>query len=87
MSFELRLSGRAEAYLARLDPPTRERIRRRLNEIATAPYGQHTKWLTGRRGLRASRVGDYRILFEVDDAAREIAVTIIGPRGQVYRRL
>jgi len=83
VSFEIRLAGRAEAYLARLDPPTRERIRRRLNEIATDPYGQHAKWLTGRRGLRASRVG----LFEVDGAAREIVVTIIGARGQVDRRL
>lgn len=33
------------------------------------------------------RVGDYRIVFRVDDRAREVLVTRVKHRRDVYRRL
>jgi mRNA interferase RelE/StbE len=32
------------------------------------------------------RVGDYRVIYSVDDAARIVAVEKVGHRGDVYRR-
>ena len=85
MSYAVRFSRRAESYLDRLDPTTCQRILRRLEEIAANPHGWRSKPLQGTAGLRTARVGDYRIVFEVNDAERVVAVGLIGPRGQVYR--
>lgn len=32
------------------------------------------------------RVGDYRAFFDVDEEAREIVVSVIGHRREVYKR-
>lgn len=86
MTYTVRLSRSASAYLHRLDPPTQQRIALRVDQIAEDPYGPHTKLLRSTGGARAARVGRYRILFDVDTAAQILYVTDIGPRGQVYRR-
>jgi mRNA interferase RelE/StbE len=40
--------------------------------------------LAGRPGLRI-RVGDYRMLYEIDDVAREIHIFRIAHRKEAYR--
>ena len=87
MSYAVELSRDAARYLRRLGRSDQERMARRIEQIAADPYGAHTKPLTNPAGRRAARVGDYRIVFAVDDEARVVAISDIGPRGQVYRRL
>lgn len=87
MTYEVRLDRRPDNYLRRLDRRTQERINRRLEQIATNPYDPKTRPLTNAQGLRAARVGDWRILFFVNDDAHIVQIVDIGPRGQVYRRL
>ena len=63
-----------------------ERIREKLTQIAEDPHGKHnnvTK-LQGRPGFRL-RVGDWRIIYEIEDGELLIVVLQIGPRGGVYR--
>jgi mRNA interferase RelE/StbE len=86
VSYTVELSRDAARYLRSLGHPDQERIARRIEQIAADPYGPHTKPLTDLAGRRAARVGDYRIVFTVDDEARVVAISDIGPRGQVYRR-
>ncbi len=43
--------------------------------------------MRGHPGLYRVRVGDYRILFEIDDAARVVTVTRVRPRPTAYRGL
>ena len=85
MTYEVRLSREADRYLRRLDEATQQRIQLRLMQIAADPFGPQTKALTGAQGLRAARVGGYRLLFSVDAEAMVVRVSVIGPRGQVYR--
>ena len=88
MSYALRLSRAADAYLQRLDGKTQQRVERRLTQIAGVPQDpRFSKPLSDAAGVRASRVGGWRILFYVDEAARIVEVTEVGPRGEVYRRL
>jgi hypothetical protein len=37
--------------------------------------------------LAASPVGDYRIVYDVDDTARTVTVAVVGHRREVYRSL
>ena len=60
-------------------------IRSKIDEIAEAPYQQHnnvTK-LVGRSGYRL-RVGDWRVLYDLEDQRLVMLVVRIGPRGSVY---
>lgn len=86
MNYKVELTREAASYLRRLDKPTQIRIRRRLHELAENPL-DHSKPLTAVSGARSSRVGDYRILFEVYEGRLVVLIFAIGPRGQVYRRL
>ncbi|MDE3096973.1 MAG: type II toxin-antitoxin system RelE/ParE family toxin [Chloroflexota bacterium] len=87
MSYEVRIAKQAEAYFLRLDPRTRQRVLDRLRQIAQDPYGSHSKVLVNAGGRRASRVGDYRIVFAIDAPREIVRVSVIAPRGRAYRDL
>jgi len=62
------------------------RIRERLDRIAAAPYGRHvniTK-LQNRPGYRL-RVGDWRVIYEIENEELIILVLRIGSRGAIYQ--
>jgi len=42
--------------------------------------------LRGAERILRLRVGDYRILFQVEDKARAVLIVKIGHRREVYRR-
>lgn len=63
-----------------------ERIIKKLRIIAENPYGSHNnfKKLVNRSGYRL-RVGDWRIIYEVEDQKLRILVLEIDTRGGIYR--
>ena len=87
MTYEVRLSRRAAIYVGRLGRTDQARIIRRLQQIADDPFGPHTKPLRDPEGRRTARVGGWRIIFAVKQEERVVNVSLIGPRGEVYRGL
>ena len=87
MSYRVEVAPRALAYAERLDTRTRQRITRRIEQIAEDPYGVHGKTLAGPGGRRVARVGGFRIIYIVDDSLQLVRITHVGPRGQIYREL
>lgn len=85
MALEIKLTATAHKYFEALDKPTKKRIQEKLTAIAAAPFELRlSKPLVG-VSKRTARVGDYRIIFEIDEPL--LIVSDIGPRGQIYRRL
>ena len=72
-------------YLEKLPYDDRKRILDRLQAFLEDPVAVPVKRLKG-RPERTLRVGDYRILFRVDEQSKLIVVTRVGPRGDIYRR-
>ncbi|MBZ5529705.1 MAG: type II toxin-antitoxin system RelE/ParE family toxin [Acidobacteriia bacterium] len=72
--------------LNHLDGPLKLRIRKRLRQLAADPFNPtYSKPLNGLNGLRSSRVGDWRILYTLDEVNSALFVTAIRPRGDAYR--
>ena len=61
-------------------------IREKLEAVAADPYAEHpnAKKLQGREGYRL-RVGDWRIIYEIQNEHLVILVLKVAPRGEVYR--
>jgi mRNA interferase RelE/StbE len=81
----IRLGRRADRELRRLDPPMQRRVVAALDRLAADDRSLDVIKLTGQEMWRV-RVGDWRILFDRDDAAHEIRVARIVPRGRAYDR-
>lgn len=85
MPLAIKLTSTPFKYLNSLDRTTRQRIVKKLNDIAKAPTDVRLSYPLSGSGKRSSRVGKYRILFEID--SETLTVADIGPRGQIYRKV
>ena len=63
-----------------------QRIRDRLGQIAADPYVDHSNVtrLQNRPGYRL-RVGDWRVLYELEREQLVVIVFRVGSRGEAYR--
>ena len=62
-----------------------QRIREKLREVVLDPFAQHNNVtrLVNRPGYRL-RVGDWRIIYDIQDERMEIMVMRVAPRGEAY---
>jgi len=70
--------------MTHLDPWVAERIDKMILGLADDPYsGKHLKGaLKGEWSLRA---GDYRVIYQVDEAARTVTLYTVDHRSKAYR--
>lgn len=73
-----------ERQLRRIDSGARKRIDAAILALAGDPRPHGGRKLSGSEEYRV-RVGDYRILYEIEDAALRVLVVTVGHRRDVYR--
>ena len=85
--YEIFFTKKADRALRKMSRKTARRlIREKLDQLAQDPYARNpnvTK-LQGRPGYRL-RVGDWRVIYELEDDRLVIMVLKVAPRGGVYR--
>jgi len=71
--------------LARLPLNWQKRIVVKVKEVAADPYAPNNNLtkLQGRDGYRL-RVGDWRVIYELQDERLVMLVLDMGPRGDIY---
>ncbi len=76
----------ADRTLRKMPYTVSQLIREKLAQLAVDPYAHNpnAKKLQGRPGYRL-RVGDWRIIYEIEDDRLMILVLTIAPRGDVYK--
>lgn len=84
IDWNLIISNPAERYLKRLSINNQERIIRDLKLLLADRTLVDIKPLKGRNDWRL-RVGDYRVIFIIDNENKVDFFTKIGPRGDVYK--
>lgn len=82
--YRLEVSHTAHRQICRLPAQTQERVNKAIARLADNPRLPGVKKLTAREGYRV-RVGDYRILYQIDDDARLVVIYRVMARGDVYR--
>ncbi|MGA9998353.1 MAG: type II toxin-antitoxin system RelE/ParE family toxin [Pyrinomonadaceae bacterium] len=83
MSYEVLILRRAQKELADLSKIDYERVRNAVVALSENPRPAGCKKLVGREGWRI-RSGDYRVIYEIDDAQKKVTVLHIGHRRDVY---
>ncbi len=86
MSYEVVLSRKSLKFLRNLSPKDRARIKESLLKLRENPWSMQYKKLRGYPFYRI-RVGDYRIIYSVDESSKAVYVVKIGHRENVYRDL
>jgi mRNA interferase RelE/StbE len=80
MKWGLLIANRAKRQFRRLSHSERDTVDEALSEMRDDPFHGDVKSLRGLDSLRR-RVGDWRILYELDEAQKIIRVTAIKRRG------
>ena len=83
-SYVVSLTTSAERELRELPAKIISRIVPRLERLTTVPRPAGCKKLAGGHNEWRIRVGDYRIVYEIDDAGGTVGVTRIAHRREVY---
>ena len=84
--YRIAFTKRANRSLRKMSQTTARLIREKLEHLAQDPHAHNpnvTK-LQGRPGYRL-RVGDWRVIYELEDDQLVILVLKIASRGEVYR--
>ncbi len=84
MSYKVALAASAEKELLALPAKMIARIMPRLEALAASPRPSGCRKLTGGDNEWRIRIGDYRVIYEIDDTAKTIDVTRIAHRREVY---
>jgi len=84
MNYALLILRRAQRELAGLDRSLRPRIEHAIHGLADDPRPSGSAKLGGRDGWRI-RVGDYPVIYEIDDPGRTVTILHVGHRRDVYR--
>lgn len=85
MSYRVEFAPSAAISLRKLDVTIQRRLLDKADWLAIHPRGHGVEKLTGREDLHRIRVGDYRMIFAIDDDQRIVTVAVIGHRREAYR--
>ena len=84
--FAITFAKSARKELEKLPSQTAARIFSRIVALAALPRPPGCQKLRGNNTLWRIRIGDYRVLYELDDVRGTVDVIAIGDRKEVYRR-
>ena len=85
--YEVQVDRAVAKLLRKLDRPIQARLVAAIAGLALDPRPTGVKALTGHPGLLRIRVGDYRMVYTVDDAILVVLVVHLGHRSAVYEAL
>jgi mRNA interferase RelE/StbE len=84
--YEVILERRARKYLEKLSGDILKRIDKVLTQLEINPRPSGVEKLTG-YNLWRIRIGNHRIIYEIDDKSKKVIIYKIKPRKEAYRRV
>jgi mRNA interferase RelE/StbE len=84
VSYEVIVERKARKAIARLPSTIYDRATLAIDNLAEDPRPRQSRQLQGRTGRRL-RIGDYRVIYDVDDDNLEVLVAEVWHRQRDYR--
>jgi len=84
MSYAISIQRGAQKELSQLPAGAYEQVREAIFALAHNPRPIGCQKLTARSGWRI-RIGDFRVIYEIDDKKETILILHIGHRRDIYR--
>jgi mRNA interferase RelE/StbE len=84
--YEVYLEKSAENDLKRLPKSIFDRIIPQIKTLAENPRPSVCRKITGSKNDWRIRIGDYRVIYEVDEKAKAVRIMRVRHRREVYRR-
>jgi mRNA interferase RelE/StbE len=83
--YQIEFSRQADRQFRDLPSQIQQRLRSKIDSLATTPRPHGSEKLSGDDRLYRIRVGDYRIVYAVQDNRLLVLVVKVGHRREVYR--
>jgi len=83
LMYQIVIKKKAKKFIDRLPMNEKKRV---VSAIEQLPNGDDIKKLSGHDNLLRLRVGEYRIIYTVDDGKLIVCVVDAGNRGEIYKR-
>jgi mRNA interferase RelE/StbE len=84
--YTVQIAPAAERQIRKLEATVRRRILNRMETLQTNPRPAGVEKLSDSEGLYRVRVGDFRIIYEIEDRITRLLVLKVGDRKEVYKR-
>ena len=81
--YQIIIKKKAKKFIDKLPNNEKKRI---ISAIELLPNGEDIKKMKGYSDLLRLRVGDYRIIYTVDNGQLIIYVIDVGNRGEIYKK-
>jgi len=86
LAYQVTFSPRARREIQSLPRAAQVRIAPRIAALADELRPPGVKKLSGEAELYRIRVGDYRVIYAIEDVELVVLVVMVGDRKDVYRR-
>ncbi len=84
MNYEIIITPRAERQIRQLERAIRTRVIEAIDGLSAIPRPAGSIKLRGTDAYRV-RVGDYRVVYTIEDEIRIVTVVKVGHRREIYR--
>lgn len=85
MTYQIEITPAAKRQIKKLSKDVQQLVIERLEQLAEIPRPLGVLKMEGEESLYRIRVGDYRIIYEIQDKVLLIIVVKVGHRSSVYR--
>jgi mRNA interferase RelE/StbE len=87
MALKIQITKQSYKFLKRLPPKQALQLKTKLQSLQVTPFPQDSKVLAGYPNYHRVSVGEYRIVYRVENDI--LLISLIGKRndGEVYKRL
>jgi mRNA interferase RelE/StbE len=82
--YQIQITNTAHQHIRNLSHINRQRIHEAIEQLSQNPRPYRIKKLQGEVAFYRIRVGDYRILYVIDDSAKLVNIMRIMPRENAY---
>lgn len=87
MKYNILISPKAQRQIKKLPKFIQQDIISELEKLETMPRPQGIEKLWGGDNLYRVRVGDYRIIYQINDPQNNVIIAKVAHRKEVYKRL